>query len=172
MKTISKTKQAILDHIIPKERHGDVMVKLGERGGYNIYSKKGDPLDRYSHSITEDQRAMGKRIASWARISQIYAPSGFQLDPVTGSGKREMTEAQVIAWENYFMLMREIQRVHGQRWVHAVRDICVMGETLESRKELKYRERKIKPLGEVLQTAFDYWKKNLHHARQSDKVLP
>lgn len=170
MDRIKKAKKAILDHVLPQAQHGDVTIKLGERGGFNIYARKGDPLDRYRNTtkgpaLTEDQYNMGVKISNWMRISRIYAPSGMNIDPMTGSGTREMTEAQVIAYHTYLKLMKEVQRVHGLPWVHALRDICAMGETLESRKELKYRERKIKCLAEVLQTAFDYWKKELHPAR-------
>lgn len=121
---------AILAHTLPDAQHRMAEVKLGQRGGFSIFSKKTPPLIRLfrANRITFEQRIAGERLEQLAHTAGIYAPTGMALgERVGGSGGRKMTERQLIAWDEYFKISKEIARQLGSNALQTVIQVAVYG---------------------------------------------
>lgn len=122
--------KAILAHTLPPEQHAISEVKLGTRGGFSIFSRKGPPLQRLfkARHITFDQRIAGERLESLAYTSGIYAPTGMPIgERVGGGGERKMSERQLEAWHDYFRACKEIERFYGNETMQTVIEVAVYG---------------------------------------------
>lgn len=149
---------AILHHTLPPEQHAMSEVKLGTRGGFSIFSRKGPPIQRLfkQRHLTFDQMLAGERLESLAYTSGIYAPSGMAIDErVSGGGERKMSERQLEAWQEYFKACKEISRILGNEVQQTVVQVAVYGYSpMETR--LVAVNRRMAAVRDGLQIAHDF----------------
>lgn len=122
--------QAILSHTLPPEQHVRSEVKLGSRGGFSIFSRKGPPIQRLfkARHLSFDQLIAGERLESLAYTAGIYAPSSMVIcERVGGGKKREMSDIQRDAWHEYFRACKEITRLLGSETMQTVVQVAVYG---------------------------------------------
>ena len=150
--------KAILAHTLPEAQHDHAEVKVSDRGGFSIFSRKGPPLQRLfkNRHITIDQLIAGERLESLAHTAGIYAPTGMVICEYTsGSGERKMTERQVEAWQSYFQACKEIARIHGNPVMQTVTQVAVYGYSPMETKLVAVNKR-VAALRNGLQAAHDF----------------
>lgn len=155
---MNKEVAAILAHTLPEAQHLKAEVKVGERGGFSIFSRKKPPLQRLfrARSITFDQLLAGELLETLAHISGIYAPTGMALgERIGGSGGRGMSERQMEAWQRYFKACKEIHRTLGPETQQTVVQVAVYGYAPRETQLLPVN-RRMDAVRDGLQIAHDF----------------
>jgi len=155
---MTKEITAILAHTLPESQHSIAEVKLGQRGGYSIFSRKSPPLTRLwkNKHITFDQRIAGERLESLSHTAGIYAPTGMALgERVGGGGERKMSERQLEAWSEYFAACKEIANQLGTDILQATIAVAVYGYSPMETKTVAIN-RRMAAVRNGLQIAHDF----------------
>lgn len=157
----NKEIKAIKEHHLNPAMFDRTEVKVGSRGGFSIenkWTRKSHPLERFFNAgkITANQKAAGMKLQKWAHMSDVYNPArAINMDRVSGDCLREMSEAQVIAWDSYFKTMKEIKRQCGLATMQAMTQLAVYEQPLKLLDMLPQRG-KIKAIAEALQVAHEF----------------
>lgn len=158
---IDKEITAIKEHCLNPAIYDMVDVRLGKRGGFSLenkWTRKSHPLERFFNAgrITSNQKAAGMKLQKWAQMSDVYNPArAINMDRVSGDCLREMSEAQVMAWDKYFKTMREIKRQCGLDAMKATQQVSVYEQPLKKLDMLPQRGR-IKAVADALQVAHEF----------------